>query len=184
MTEPANDATAPPDRSAPRVANKRGIARLWAVQALYQMDVGETTLQDTLAEFTRCDTAAASATPTSSLADTPPPTYWQHAGIDYRSADADFFRNIVKGVVRHQRQLDPIIHQAIDNNWSLTRFDATLRAIVRAGAYELCHRLDVPVRVIVSEYLDIAHAFFAMEEPGLVNGVLDRIARRFRADEL
>src|SRR5258707_202411 len=97
--------------------------------------------------------------------------------------EAAFFRDVVAGVVRDQAKLDPMIDEALSKGWPLKRIDAILRAVLRAGSYELEHRKDVPGRVVVSEYVDVAHAFVESEETGLVNAVLDQIARQFRADE-
>ena len=152
-----------PDNARP--ANRRGAARLAAVQALYQMDLGGVTLEEVIAEFE---------------------TYRLGQEIDgetYREADRAFFREIVAGVVADQRELDPTIAAALAPGWPLARLDATLRAVLRAGAYELKTRSDVPARVVISEYVDVANAFFEGEVPAVVNGVLDAIARKFRADE-
>jgi N utilization substance protein B len=148
-----------------RPANQRGSARLAAVQALYQMDLGGTTLPEVLAEFE-----------THRLGK-------EVDGEQYRDADAAFFRDIVSGVVRDQRQLDPAVHGALSDDWPLARIDTTLRAILRCGAYELSSRSDVPARVVISEYVDVAKAFFDGEATGVVNGVLDGLARALRPDE-
>ena len=148
-----------------RRANRRGAARLAAVQALYQMDLAATPLNEALAQFE---------------------SHWigrEVEGQEYLPAEAAFFRDIVGGVVREQRKLDPLIDAALQRGWPLKRVEAVLRAALRAGAYELDHRKDVPARVIVSEYVDVAHAFVESDETGMVNAVLDQIARRFRADE-
>ena len=84
-------------------------------------------------------------------------------------------------MVRDQAKLDPLIDDALSKGWPLKRIDAILRAVLRAGSYELEHRKDVPARVVVSEYVDVAHAFVDGEETGMVNAVLDQIARQFRA---
>ena len=104
-------------------------------------------------------------------------------GDTYLPAEAAFFRDVVAGVVRDQAMLDPPIDDALSKGWPLKRIDAILRAVLRAGSYELEHRKDVPGRVVVSEYVDVAHAFVEPEETGMVNAVLDQIARQFRADE-
>jgi len=104
-------------------------------------------------------------------------------GEQLRPADLDFFRGVVSGVVAMQRQIDPIIHAALPPTWPLTRIDLTLRAIMRCGVYELLERSDVPARVVINEYVDVARAFFSAEEPGLVNGVLDRVAHEHRREE-
>ena len=142
-----------------RPANQRGAARLAAVQALYQMDVGRQTLEDTLSQF---DTHHLGR---------------EIEGEQYLPADADFLRQILKGVVKHQRELDPAIDNALTDDWPVTRIDATLRAILRASAWELLRRQDIPARVVITEYVDIAKAFYEDDASGLVNGVLDRIAR-------
>ena len=148
-----------------RKANRRGAARLAAVQALYQMDIAGTGLNDILAEFE---------------------SHWigrEVEGAQYLPAEAAFFRDVVSGVVREQRRLDPLVDQALAEGWPLKRIEAILRAVLRAGAYELGHRSDVPARVVVSEYVDVANAFVDKDETGMVNAVLDQIARQFRAGE-
>lgn len=146
-----------------RPANKRGAARLAAVQALYQMDVGGTGLLETTAEYESFRLGR------------------EIDGDVYREADTQWFRAILAGVVESQRTIDPLLHQSLTPDWPLSRLDSTLRAILRAGVYELMDRRDVPVAVIVSEYVDIAKAFYEDEEPKLVNAVLDRAARRSRS---
>jgi N utilization substance protein B len=150
---------------APRPANQRGAARLAAVQALYQMDLGGASLPDVLAEFESYRLGK------------------EIDGEQYRDADSAFFRDIVGGVVREQQALDPIVHTTLSAGWPLARIDVTLRAILRAGAYELAGRTDVPARVVIAEYVDVAKAFFEGEVPAMVNGVLDAIARRIRPGE-
>src|SRR3954464_1929367 len=148
-----------------RKANRRGAARLAAVQALYQMDIAGTGLNEILAEFE---------------------SHWigrEVEGDQYLPAEAAFFRDIVGGVVREQRRLDPLIDAALQNGWPLKRVEAVLRAALRAGAYELDHRKDVPARVIVSEYVDVANAFVEGDETGMVNAVLDQLAREMRGTE-
>jgi N utilization substance protein B len=149
-----------------RKANRRGAARLAAVQALYQMEIAGTGLNDILAEFEG---------------------HWigrEVEGAQYLPAEAAFFRDIVSGVLREQRSLDPLVDNTLAQGWPLKRIDAILRAVLRAGAYELGHRADVPARVVVSEYVDVAHAFVDTDETGMVNAVLDQIARQFRTGEL
>ena len=146
-------------------ANQRGAARLGAVQALYQMDIGGTTLPSVVAEFEAHRLGA------------------ELEGDQLRPADFDFFRALVSGVVTEQRVIDPIIHAALPPNWPLTRIDLTLRAILRCGVFELHSRRDVPARVVIAEYVDVANAFFAADEPGLVNGLLDHVARDLRPEE-
>ncbi|MBN9075429.1 MAG: transcription antitermination factor NusB [Rhizobiales bacterium] len=147
-----------------RQANKRGTARLAAVQALYQMDIVGTGLLEIAAEYEAYRLGK------------------EVDGSVYREADAQWFRAILSGVVEHQKEIDPVIGQSLTEDWPLSRLDSTLRAILRAGVYELMKRPDVPVAVIVSEYVDIAKAFYEEDEPKLVNAVLDRVARRVRGE--
>ena len=163
----ASDAAKPdnkPDKKA-RKANKRGAARLAAVQALYQMDLAGSGLDEIIAEFE---------------------SHWigrEVEGAQYLPAEAAFFRDIVAGVVRDQRLLDPQIDEALERGWPLKRIEAVLRAALRAGVYELQNRRDVPARVVVSEYADVAAAFVERDETGMVNAVLDQLARKARPDE-
>lgn len=152
-------------KSAPRKANRRGAARLAAVQALYQMDIAGAGINDIFAEFE---------------------SHWlgnEVEGETYLPAEAAFFRDVVSGVVKDQGKLDPLLDDALNQGWPLKRIDAILRAVLRAGAYELDHRKDVPARVVIKEYVDVAHAFVEKDEVGLVNAVLDQMARKFRAGE-
>ncbi|WP_298244805.1 transcription antitermination factor NusB [uncultured Bradyrhizobium sp.] len=160
MAEPKKPAAA-----GEKKANRRGAARLAAVQALYQMDIAGAGINDIFAEFE---------------------SHWlgnEVEGDTYLPAEAAFFRDVVSGVVRDQKKLDPLIDEALSKGWPLKRIEAILRAVLRAGAYELQHRKDVPGRVVVSEYVDVANAFVDREETGMVNAVLDQIGRQFRGDE-
>jgi transcription antitermination protein NusB len=149
-----------------RKANKRGAARLAAVQALYQMDLAGTGVNEIMAEFE---------------------SHWlggEVEGAKYLPAEAAYFRDIVSCVVREQMSLDPKIDAVLTRGWPLKRIEALLRAVLRAGAYELACRKDVPARVVMSEYVDVAGAFVDKEETGMVNAVLDQLARQFRAAEI
>jgi transcription antitermination protein NusB len=148
-----------------RKANKRGAARLAAVQALYQMDLAGTGLNEINAEFEN---------------------HWlggEVEGAQYLPAEAAFFRDIVAGVVREQTRLDPLIDAALSRGWPLKRIEAVLRAVLRAGAYELACRTDVPAQVVMAEYVDVAAAFVDDEETGMVNAVLDQLAHHLRTGE-
>src|SRR5690606_11891547 len=158
-------AKAPSSGKDPRKSNGRGAARLAAVQALYQMDLAGTGLNEILAQFE---------------------SHWigrEVEGAQYLPAEAAFFRDIVSGVVREQRRLDPRIDAARAKTWPLKRIEAVLRAVLRAGAYELEHRADVPARAVVAEYADVAAAFVGREETGMINAVLDQLARQLRRAE-
>ena len=153
------------DKRVVKPANKRGAARLAAVQALYQMDIGGAGVLEVVTEYELHRLGK------------------EVDGDLYRDADVDWFRAIVSGVVEQQKTLDPIIRSTLLEDWPLSRIDSTLRAILRAGAYELANRKDVPVPVIITEYVDIAGAFFDGEERDMVNAVLDRLARILRPAE-
>ena len=153
-------------KAAKEKANRRGAARLAAVQALYQMDIAGAGLNEILAQFE---------------------SHWlgrEVEGEQYLPAEAAFFRDVVGGFTDAQRRLDPIIDEALAGGWPLKRVEAIVRAVLRAGAYELEKRQDVPARVVVSEYVGVANAFVDRDETGLVNAVLDQIARQCRAVEL
>lgn len=145
-------------------ANQRGAARLAAVQALYQMDIGGTGVLEVVAEYE-----------THRLGQ-------ELDGDTYLKADPSWFRSIVSGVVRDQTKIDPLVRSALQEDWSLSRLDSTLRAILRAGTFEILERKDVPIAVIVTEYVEIARAIFSDEEPRIVNAVLDRLAKQVRPD--
>ena len=148
-----------------RKANKRGAARLAAVQALYQMDLAGTGVNEIMTQFEK---------------------HWlgsEIEGVQYRPAEPAYFRDIVEGVLREQKRLDPQIDAALARGWPLKRIETVLRAVLRAGAYELACRADVPARVVTAEYVDVAGAFVDKEETGMVNAVLDQLAHELRAAE-
>ena len=147
-------------------ALSRSQARLAAVQALYQMDLAETDLAEVIEEFKA-----------------------HRLGSDLENgtaaqADPEHFADLLKGVVRRQREIDPMIDRQLAEGWRLTRIDSIVRAILRAAAFELMELKDVPPRVVISEYIEVAHAFFEGDEPRVVNGVLDSLARKLRPGEL
>jgi len=145
---------------------ERSAARLAAVQALYQMDVSGKNVVDALAEFE---------------------AFWigrEVEGIEFKPSDIEFFRNVISGVVQNQRAIDVKIDKTLSEGWPLRRIEAVLRAILRAGGYELMFRKDVPARVVITEYVDVTHGFYGEDEPGLVNAVLDTLARDVRPGEL
>jgi transcription antitermination protein NusB len=158
----ANDQGAPAKKVAlaPRTA-----ARVAAVQALYQMDIAGTDLNAVIEEFV-------------SLRFPRAPGDEAAAG-----ADATYFAELLRGVVRRQREIDPLVDQQLAEGWRLKRIDAIVRAILRAGIFELMERSDVPVRVVINEYINVAHSFFSDDEPKVVNGVLDKLARELRPGE-
>lgn len=159
----ADPAQAKPRRGA---ARRRSMARLAAVQALYQLELNPSIEPESVVrEFTRHRLGR------------------EIDGEQYGEADVELFADIVRGASADIERLDETISAALSEEWPLDRLEAVLRAILRAGAYELLHRPDVPPRVSVSEYTTIAHAFFSGKEPGLANGVLDRLARALRPED-
>ncbi len=145
---------------------RRAAARLAAVQALYQMDVAKTGINEILAEFE---------------------SHWigqEVEGEQYKPAEIGFFRDTLEGVLTDQVGIDRLLDDALQEGWPLKRIEAVLRATLRAGTYELSHRRDVPARVTIKEYTDIAGAFLDNDEVGMVNAVLDGLARRLRSDEM
>ncbi len=144
---------------------RRSAARLGAVQALYQMDISGSDVGETLAQFS-------SRAMGENFED------GQCGEADYRH-----LREVVDGVVREQKTIDPAVDKILDKAWPLHRLDSTVRAILRAAAYELMFMERVPARVAISEYVDVADAFFGPEEPRFVNGVLNQLARQKRPQD-
>ncbi|MEO1241824.1 MAG: transcription antitermination factor NusB [Pseudomonadota bacterium] len=147
-------------------APARSAARLAAVQALYQMESSGLGVDAIIREFQDFRLGG------------------EIEGVRLHKADAVFFADILKGAVETQRRLDPYLERQLAKGWKLSRIDATARAILRAALYELIRRPDVPYKVVINEYLDIANAFFSDDEPKFINGVLDAAARAARGDEL
>lgn len=146
-------------------ANKRAVARLAAVQALYQMDVAGQGAADIVKEFELFRLRQ------------------EMDGDTLRAVDLAWFKALVFGVVAEQRAVDSTVDRTLKESWPLARIDVTLRALLRAGTFELIEKRDVPLRVVINEYVEVAKAFFGGDEPRLVNGVLDQIGRAVRPDE-
>ncbi len=144
------------------VLNKRRAARLAAVQALYQADVGDVAIDRVVAEF-QAHRLTRILEPLE--LDRPSP-----------AVDAEWFALLAGGAWRARDRLDPAIETCLAAGWTLARCGFLLRACLRAGAFELAERTDVPVRVVLNEYIELAHLFFAGDEPAFVNAVLDRLA--------
>jgi N utilization substance protein B len=143
-------------------SRSRSAARLAAVQALYQQEMEGTPLPRLLKEFHDHRLGATIEDQT------------------YHQAEQDFFDDIVAGADARRDEIDRLIAGRLADGWSIERLDRPIRAILRAGAYELIARPDVPVASIISEYVDVAHAFYDKRESGFVNGLLDAIAREAR----
>ena len=144
----------------------RMAARLAAVQALYEMETAGKGILETMSEFD---------------------SHWlgrEVDGVDAGAVDRGFFRDLVSGVLREQRTVDRILDETLAENWRLARLEAVSRAILRAGAYELWFRRDVPVASTIAAYLEVASGFHDDAETKFINGALDAVARRLREDEV
>lgn len=149
----------------PAAARRRSAARLAAVQAIYEMDLAGTTADVVIDEFLR--------------------GRWK-AGLgeaDLTDLDAGHFAEVIRAVGARAEALDLAIDAALAEKLKVERLEILLRAILRAGGYELSSRPDIPAKVIINEYLDVAHAFFTGKEPALVNAVLDRMAAAIIRDD-
>ncbi len=146
----------------PARARSRSAARLAAVQALYQQEMEGTKIAPLLHEFHHHRLGATID------------------GVEYADAEVDFFDDVVKGVDARRDELDALISAKLAKDWSLARLDKPMKAILRAGAYELAARSDVPTGSVISEYVDVAKAFYDARESGFVNGLLDAVAKEVR----
>lgn len=142
----------------------RSAARLAAVQALYQIESNDEQAATVVREFIEHRLGG------------------EIEGDLYIEADQEFFGDIVVGVGQRLEEIDGHISGAVSPGWSLKRLERILRALLRAGTYELIARPDVPTKVIIDEYVDVAHAFFSEKEPGFVNGVLDKLSQVIRGN--
>ncbi|WP_294394121.1 transcription antitermination factor NusB [uncultured Sphingomonas sp.] len=140
----------------------RSAARLAAVQALYQQEMEGTPLPRLLDEFHQHRLGA-------TIED-----------VDYADAEIDFFDDLVRGVDARREEIDARVTARLGKGWNLPRLDRPMRAILRAGAYELLARPDVPTATVISEYVDVADAFYDRRETGFVNGLLDSVAKDVR----
>lgn len=146
---------------------ERTAARLAAVQALYQMETSGVGVESVILEFAAHRLGR------------------DIDGVAIHEADQAFFEDVVRGVVEGQRRIDPYIERRLAKNWTLSRLDATARAILRSALYELTQRPEIPFRVVIDEYVELARAFFDDgDEPAFINGVLDAAAREARAGDI
>lgn len=150
----------------PKVPSRRQAARLAAVQALYQWQEGQDEPAAIIDQFLKVRTGEQG-----------------EAGMR-RDADKPLFKDVVEGTASHKDELEKTITGALAENWTWGRIDRLVRAILLAGTYELMHRRDVPPKVAINEYVEIAHAFYDQGESTFVNSVLDRVARQERGPEL
>lgn len=143
-------------------SKSRSAARLAAVQALYQIEMEGTPLSVLLHEFHQHRLGA-------TIED-----------VTYAQAEELFFDDIVAGVDKRRAEIDALVSERLSKGWSLERLDKPMRQILRAGTYELLARRDVPTGTVISEYVDVAHAFYDKREAGFVNGLLDAVAKDVR----
>jgi transcription antitermination protein NusB len=148
--------------------NARSAARLAAVQGLYQMDMAATDIDVVIENL--------ASSPILELPD-------GEILTDAYEPDREFLEQLLRGAVRRQREIDPMVDDQLAAGWRLVRVDSILRAILRAGVIELMDRPDIPARVVICEYVDVAKAFFDADEPKVTNGVLDKLARKLRPKE-
>ncbi len=146
----------------PARSRSRAVARLAAVQALYQREMEATPVTRLLNEFHQHRLGR------------------EIEDAQYAEAEVDFFDDVVRGVDARQEEIDAHLSERLAQGWSLARLDKTMLQILRAGAYELLARPDVPTASAISEYVDVAHAFFDAREAKFVNGVLDAVAKTVR----
>ena len=146
----------------PTRSRSRSAARLAAVQALYQQEMEQTPVSVLLHEFHHHRLGA-------TIED-----------VEYEDAEVDFFDDLVKGVDARRAELDGLIEAKLASGWTLARLDKPMRQVLRAGAYELVARIDVPTGSVISEYVDVAKAFYDKKEAAFVNGLLDGIAKDVR----
>jgi transcription antitermination protein NusB len=143
---------------------RRSAARLAAVQALYQIEMTGATTEAVIDEFLDHRLKE------------------EVDGVRLESADRRMLRDLIAGVALEATTLDDMLSAVLEEGWPVERLETLLRLVLRAGAYELSERSDIPPRVVIAEYVDLADAFFGGKEPGMVNGVLDRLARSLRPE--
>ena len=143
-------------------SRSRSAARLAAVQALYQQEMEQIPIPALLHEFHHHRLGATIE------------------GVEYEDAEVDFFDDVVRGVHARSAELDALIAGKLAKGWSLARLDKPMRQILRAGSYELAARIDVPTGSVISEYVEVAKAFYDKREAAFVNGLLDSIAKEVR----
>jgi len=149
-------------RGGPKRSRERAASRLAAVQALYQHEMEGTAQAKLLDEFHQHRLGR------------------EIEDEQYEEADVDFFDDLVIGALARREEIDTLLSERLAQGWSLPRLDKTMLQILRVGAYELLARPDIPVGTAISEYVDVAHAFFDEREAKFVNGVLDAVSKAVR----
>ncbi len=153
---------------APRPA--RTASRIAAVQALFQTEQAQTGAETVIDEFVR-----------HRLGELPGGGGFEDGRVP--EAEVPLFARIVRAAVTQQDTIDRMLTEALPEEWPLARLDPVLRALLRAGAAELAAANDPPAKVVINEYLNVAHGFFSGEEPRMANAILDRLARLLRPGE-
>ena len=153
------------DKAAGPAGQGRSTARLAAVQALYQIELSDAALEAVIEEFLSFRIGR------------------EIEGAQYAEADREHFKWLVRNASERIGELDECLGGALDKGWSVTRLGALMRALLRAATIELLARPDIPARVVMNEYIELAGAFFSRREPAFVNAALDTLARRLRAGE-
>ena len=159
-----------PRRGGRAAGRPRTGSRVAAVQALFQAEQAQSSPETVIDEFVR-----------HRLGELPGTGGFEEGRV--ADVHVPLFAQIVRVAARQQDTIDPILEAALSEDWPLRRLDPVLRALLRAGAAELWMSDGPPARVVINEYLDVAHGFFNGDEPGMVNGVLDRVARQLRPAE-
>jgi N utilization substance protein B len=148
-----------------RPAGRRSVARLFAVQALYEIEFGGGVPEAVIADFRAHRQTE------------------EIDGAQMREADGDWFTEIVRGVSKRQPEIDEAIRDAMPRAGAIDRMEAILRYALRCATYEIMARIDVPATTVIDEYTGIVRAFFGAREIKLANGVIDAVARRLRPGE-
>ncbi len=154
----------------PARPRRRTVARAAAVQALYQSEQAGISAETVIDEFVRHRLGA-------------PPGVGGFEEGRVPDADVPLFARVVRAAALHGEVLDGMIAGTLAEDWPLGRLDPVLRAVLRAGAGELHDGTGAPAKVVINEYLDVAHGFLAGDEPGMVNAILEKLARALRPDE-
>lgn len=162
MTETVPAGNEPPQ---PENMARSSAARLSAVQALYQIEMTDSSMDIVLEEFLRHRLSEAVE------------------DVETVKPQSELFSQLVRGTWRRRVEIDEMIAAVLTQSWTLDRLETILRCALELGVYELIARREVPARVVINEYVDLANAFYAGAEPGMVNGILDRLARTIRPGE-
>jgi len=166
VTTPPEPAAPPKIKPAGSAKARRSAARLAAVQALYQMEISGTSSDTVIGEFVQHRIGQ------------------ELDGERFVTAEPQLFADIVRGTTARRLDVDQLLNGSLSGQWALDRMELLLRVTLRAAVWELLAKPDVAPHIVINDYIDIARAFFGGKEPGMVNGVLDRLARTLRPAEM